>query len=100
MLLSASGQDMTPKDRAPLVDIVIPTFNRAHTIETAVRAALGQSWWKRLVTVVDDGSTDDTVRVLKPFFDRSDFNYIRLARNLGTAGAKNAALLLPSESAL
>lgn len=82
------------------VDIVIPTYNRAHLIDTAVRAALEQSWWNRLVTVIDDASTDRTETVLKPYFDRPDFNYIRLEQNLGTAGAKNAALLLTDGSAV
>ena len=39
------------------VDIVIPTHNRAHLIDTAVRAALDQSWWNTRVTVVDDGGS-------------------------------------------
>lgn len=84
----------------PRVDIIIPTYNRAHLIEGAVRAALEQSWWNRLVTVIDDASTDATEVVLRPYFDRPDFNYIRLERNLGTAGAKNAALLLTGASAV
>lgn len=84
----------------PLVDIVIPTFNRAHRIASAVRAALDQSWWNTRVTVVDDASRDDTIDRLKPFFARPEFNLIRLSRNLGTAGAKNAGLLLTGGSAI
>ncbi|KAA2313169.1 glycosyltransferase family 2 protein [Puniceibacterium sp. HSS470] len=85
---------MTQPDLAPCVDIIIPTYNRAHMVVTAVRAALEQSWWNRRVTVIDDASNDDTRAALMPFFDRADFNYIRLARNVGTAQAKNAGLLL------
>jgi glycosyltransferase involved in cell wall biosynthesis len=76
------------------VDIIIPTFNRAHLIERAVQAALNQSYWNRLVTVVDDGSNDATKHVLQPYFSRPDFSYIQLKKNLGTASAKNAGLLL------
>jgi len=85
---------MTTDDTAPRIDIVIPTYNRAHLIDTAVRAALDQSWWNRDVMVVDDASTDDTQRVLEPYFAHPRFTYVRLRHNLGTAGAKNAALLL------
>ena len=88
------------QNQNPFVDIIIPTHNRAHLIETAVKAALEQSWWNSQVTVVDDGSQDDTERVLSPYFDRADFNYIRLGRNLGTAGAKNAGLLLTNGGAV
>ena len=88
------------QNQNPFVDIIIPTHNRAHLIETAVKAALEQSWWNSQITVVDDGSQDDTERVLSPYFDRADFNYIRLGRNLGTAGAKNAGLLLTNGGAV
>jgi len=82
------------------VDIVIPTHNRAHLIDTAVRAALEQSWWNCRVTVIDDGGTDDTQHVLSRYFDVPKFNYIRLARNVGTAQAKNAGLVLTDGDAV
>lgn len=82
------------------VDIVIPTYNRAHLIDTAVRAALDQSWWNVRVTVVDDGGTDDTRQVLSRHFDNPAFTYILLANNVGTAQAKNAGLLLTDGDAV
>lgn len=82
------------------VDIIIPTFNRAHLINTAVRTALEQSWWNTRVTVVDDGSTDDTQHVLSAHFDNPAFTFIRLGQNVGTAQAKNAGLLLTSGDAV
>lgn len=91
---------MITSDTSPRVDIIIPTHNRAHLIETAVRAALDQSWYNKCITVVDDASSDATQDVLRPFFDRPDFTYIRLARNVGTAGAKNAGLLLTNGAAV
>lgn len=82
------------------VDIIIPTHNRAHMIDTAVRAALDQSWWNTRVTVIDDGSTDDTQGRLARHFDDPRFTYIRLAHNVGTALAKNAGLLLTDGDAV
>jgi len=82
------------------VDIIIPTFNRAHLIDRAVRAALDQSWWNSHVTVIDDGGEDDTRAVLSRHFDDPSFTYIRLARNVGTAQAKNAGLVLTDGDAV
>lgn len=76
------------------VDIIIPTHNRAHLVGHAVHAALHQSWWNTRVTVIDDASTDDTRNALSQYFDHANFNYVRLARNLGTAQAKNAGIVL------
>jgi len=85
---------------APLVDIIIPTHNRAHLIASAIRAALDQSWWNIKVTVVDDASSDKTEEVLCPFCSHPRFNYIKLGNNLGTAQAKNVGLLLTDGDAV
>ncbi|MFP7571040.1 glycosyltransferase family 2 protein [Marivita sp. S2033] len=91
---------MTSDPLAPLVDIVIPTYNRAHLIAGAIRAALDQSWWNIRVTVIDDASSDATERAVEPFLSDARFNYIRLSQNLGTASAKNAGLLLTGGDAV
>ncbi|PVA11017.1 hypothetical protein DC366_04340 [Pelagivirga sediminicola] len=91
---------MTSDPLAPLVDIIIPTFNRAHLIAGAIRAALDQSWWNIRVTVIDDAGTDATHDAVQPFLSDRRVNYIRLAGNLGTANAKNAGLLLTGGDAV
>ena len=79
--------------------VVIPTFNRAHQIARAVQAALDQSQDDVTVAVVDDGSSDGTHDVCERWFANPRFVYIGLGANLGTAGAKNAALaLLPFDA--
>ena len=83
----------------PSVNVVIPTYNRAHLIRGAVEAALGQSHPHCIVTVVDDASEDATREELAEFRQNRRFNYIRLARNVGTANAKNVGILLsPTET--
>lgn len=84
----------------PQVEIVIPTYQRAHLIGAAVAAALGQSHRPLSVTVIDDGSTDATVEVLRPHRADPRFRYIRLGRNVGTAQAKNVAIALSQADAL
>lgn len=51
----------------PLVSILIPAFNARPWVARAVESALGQSWKRCEVIVVDDCSTDDTDRELKQF---------------------------------
>jgi glycosyltransferase involved in cell wall biosynthesis len=78
----------------PTVTIVIPTWNRAHSIGAAVDAALGQSHAALSVLVVDDGSTDGTRAALGPRLHDPRLSYARLARNAGTAQAKNVGIAL------
>lgn len=80
--------------------IAIPTHDRAHLLPRAVRSALDQSQPDIEVMVVDDGSADATAQVLTPFMDDPRFCYVRLARNAGTAAAKNVAIVLGTFDAI
>ena len=53
----------------PLVSILIPAYNARPWIGRAVESALGQSWKRCEVVVVDDCSTDGTDKELKQFED-------------------------------
>jgi len=53
----------------PEVSVVLPVFNADETIERAVRSILDQTFSEFELIVVDDGSTDDTVRVVSRIND-------------------------------
>jgi glycosyltransferase involved in cell wall biosynthesis len=85
------GRQMTGKD--PLVSIVIPTYNRAVFVQKAVDSVLYQTFIDYELIVVDDGSTDDTRRVLRQYGNKIKHIYqcnagVSAARNTGIAAAK------------
>ncbi len=59
-----SGRQENEMSQAPLVSIIIPTFNRAGLLPAAVRSVLAQTWRPLELVVVNDGSTDNTQEVL------------------------------------
>lgn len=52
---------------SPYVSIIIPCFNAERYIANAIRSSLEQTYPNREVIVIDDGSTDGSVDVLKTF---------------------------------
>jgi len=73
---------------APLVTVLIDTYNYGQFIEEAVESALAQEFPReqREILVVDDGSTDDTGERLKKYGD--SIRYLRKP-NGGQASAFN-----------
>lgn len=75
------------------VSVIIPTYNRAHTVLDAVDSVLGQRFGDLELIVVDDGSTDDTAVRLAAVADRrlrcirGRHAGVSAARNLGVAHA-------------
>jgi glycosyltransferase involved in cell wall biosynthesis len=82
------------------VNITIPTYNRARSMSKAIRSALGQAYDPYTVTVIDDGSQDDTWRRLQGYASEPNFSAIRLRTNVGTAQAKNVALIFSDYEAI
>lgn len=69
-----------------VVSCIVPVYNGERFVAEAVESILGQSRSRLDVIVVDDGSSDGTVRALSPFGSR-----IRVLRqhNAGPAAARN-----------
>lgn len=77
----------------PLVTIIIPSFNRAHIITTAVKSALDQTYQNIEVIVVDDGSSDNTEEILRTAFPNDlRLRYYRHFPNRGGNYARNRGI--------
>jgi hypothetical protein len=51
----------------PLVSILIPAYNAGPLLADTVRSALAQTWARKEIIIVDDGSQDHTLAVAKQF---------------------------------
>lgn len=77
----------------PPVSVILPAFNAATTIETAVRSWDGQTMPSELIAV-DDGSTDATGRILDRLAQERPAMRVIHQPNGGAAAARNAALAI------
>ncbi len=73
----------------PLVSILIPAYNAEEWIADTLESAIGQTWPRKEIIVVDDGSTDRTVTIAKQFASKSVS--ILTQENQGAATARNKA---------
>ncbi len=76
----------------PLVSILIPAFNAETFIAQTLRSATAQTWPRKEIIVVDDGSTDGTLAVARHFASKQVS--VVTQKNQGAAAARNAAFAL------
>jgi glycosyltransferase involved in cell wall biosynthesis len=76
----------------PLVSIIIPAYNAEEWIAEAVQSAIAQTWPRKEIIVVDDGSRDRTAEVARRFASKEVV--VVSTQNQGAAAARNHALRL------
>src|ERR1043165_7081628 len=76
----------------PLISILIPAYNAAPWIADTIKSALNQTYPRKEVVVVDDGSIDQTLQVARQFASKTVS--IVTQENQGASAARNKALEL------
>ncbi|MFL1453594.1 glycosyltransferase family 2 protein [Marinobacter sp. GN3S48] len=74
----------------PLVTVIVPAYNASDFIAETLESILNQTYDNLQVIVVDDGSTDDTARIVQSYSPR--VNYIHQANSGGCAAPRNRGL--------
>ena len=76
-------------EKNPKVSVIIPTYNSAQFIAETLESVFAQTYKDYGVIVVDDGSTDNTKEVLKPYMSKIRYIY---KENGGAASARNVGI--------
>lgn len=73
----------------PLVDIIVPTYNRKHDLKKFIAEIEKQSYSNYIVHIVDDFGSEDLTKIIP---SKPQFNFTRLPENRGQAFARNYAV--------
>jgi len=73
-----------------LVSILIPAYNAEKWIGETIQSALNQTWPRKEIVIVDDGSRDNTLRIARAFESASV--KVITQENRGASAARNKAL--------
>ena len=72
-----------------MISVIIPTYNRLHLIDRAIKSVLNQSYKSFEIIVIDDGSSDGTY----DFIQRTFLDVLILKQlNKGVSSARNLGL--------
>ena len=74
---------------SPLVSILIPLYNAQEWVADAIASALAQTWPRKEIIVVDDGSKDNSLDIVRRFASKNV--HVVSQENQGAAAARNTA---------
>lgn len=77
--------------RQPRVSVIIPAYNSAKYLIDAIASVLNQTYTDYEIIVINDGSTDNTREVVKPYLDR--IRYFE-QENKGVSATRNRGMYL------
>src|SRR5947208_1543765 len=76
----------------PLVSILIPAYNAERWISDTIKSALDQTWPRKEIIIVDDGSRDQTFRIAQQFGSKNVS--VVTQENHGASATRNKAFNL------
>jgi len=86
---------MSTLHHKPLVSVVIPSYNHSKYIKEAILSILNQTYENIELIVIDDGSSDDSVKIIQKLANQYNFKFIH-RENRGLLGTLNEGLSLSS----
>ena len=75
----------------PLISIIIPSYNVENYITKGIESCLNQSYKNIEVIIVDDGSNDNTTKVVERYLDDKRLTLIKKA-NSGVSATRNIGI--------
>nr|WP_240518980.1 glycosyltransferase family 2 protein [Leptolyngbya sp. BC1307] len=91
-LISQNALPPAEADTFPLVSVIIPAYNAETFIAKTLASVIAQTYRRLEILVVDDGSSDRTVEIVRQFSQQDSRIRLLQQPNAGVAAARNLAI--------
>ena len=79
-------------DSHPKISVVIPIYNTSHYLKKCLNSIINQTYQNLEIILIDDGSTDNSPKIIKEFAKKDQRIIIITQKNQGQSAARNAGL--------
>ena len=76
----------------PELSILLPVFNAEKYLDASIRSVLNQSFKNFELILIDDGSTDSSLRIIRQYAETDDRVVVIEQKNTGLSSALNAGI--------
>ena len=76
----------------PIVDVIVPNFNKGKFLKRCLESVVNQTYKKWRLIIVDDNSTDNSLHILKKFKNKKKIKIIKLSKNKGPSFCRNLGM--------
>lgn len=76
----------------PLVSIIMPNYNGVDFLEKSITSVINQTYTHWQLVIVDDKSTDSSIKLIEEFKDSRILRPIELEKNMGAAVTRNTGI--------
>ena len=76
------------------IDIIMPTYNKVNYLDDSIKSIIYQSLKNWNLYIIDDNSTDDSLKIINKYSESKNINIIKLKKNKGPSFCRNFGMRL------